>query len=164
LEQAHHHLELVRAERAQADAAADYLEEWVQGAAPCDTCQGRWISTVADLLDTTADTLRNWERNGLLKVPRDPANGYRLYGSADIGRLRVIRLLARAGYSQMAILRMLLHLDQQGSENLRSILDTPRPDEDVFTAADRWLSSLSEQEQRALDLIAQVQAMIDKHR
>jgi hypothetical protein len=44
------------------------------------------------------------------------------------------------------------------------VLDTPRPDEDVYSAADRWLSSLAEQEQRALDLIAQLEEMIRKHR
>ena len=51
--------------------------------------------------------LRNWERNGLLRVPRDPRNRYRTYSAAEIGRLRVIRVLARSKYSQMAILRML---------------------------------------------------------
>ena len=53
-------------------------------------------------------------------------------------RLRVIRMLLRAGYSMMAILRMLLQLDRGADP--RQALDTPHPDEDVYTAADRWLS------------------------
>jgi DNA-binding transcriptional MerR regulator len=91
-------------------------------------------------------------------VPRDPHNGYRLYGAAEIGRLRVIRMLLRAGYSMMAILRMLLQLDRGADP--RQALDTPHPDEDVYTAADRWLSSLAEQEQRASSIIAQLEKMI----
>ena len=71
-------------------------------------------------------------------------------------------MLSRAGYSQMAILRMLLHLDQELGGDLRQVLDTPRPDEDIHIAADRWLSSLGEQEQRAMDMIAQLEAMIGK--
>jgi DNA-binding transcriptional MerR regulator len=98
--------------------------------------------------------LRNWERNGLIEVPRDPRNGYRLYGAAEIGRLRVIRTLRRANYSLMAILRMLLNLDQGKKEDLRQVLDTPRPDENVYSAADQWLSTLAELEQRAMDVIA----------
>ena len=43
----------------------------------------------------------------------------------------------RAGYSTMAILRMLIHLDEGGNTNLSDMLDTPHPDEDVYTAADR---------------------------
>ena len=113
-------------------------------------------------MGVTTDMLRNWERNGLIEVPRNPHNRYRLYGAVEIGRLRVIRMLRRAGYSMMAILRMLLQLDQGQKGGLRQVLDTPRPDEDVYSAADRWLSTLVAQEQRAMDLIAQLEEMIHK--
>jgi DNA-binding transcriptional MerR regulator len=162
LEQAYRHLALVQAERAQADAAVRLLERWAQGA-PADASQEPLhIGEAARLLGATTDMLRNWERNGLIQVPRDPRNGYRLYGAQEIGRLRVIRMLTRAGYSMMAILRMLLLLDRGKREGLRQVLDTPRPDEDVYSAADRWLSTLAELERRAMDLIAQLEKMIAK--
>jgi DNA-binding transcriptional MerR regulator len=41
--------------------------------------------------------------SGLIRAPRNPDNGYRPYGAAESGRLRVIRMLNQAGYSQMAI-------------------------------------------------------------
>jgi DNA-binding transcriptional MerR regulator len=158
LERAYHHLALVQAERAQADTAVEMLERWARGTATDATTKSLWIGDAARLLDVTRDVLRNWERDGLVRVPRDPRNGYRLYGATEIGRLRVIRMLRRAGYSPMAILRMLRQLDQGG--DLRQALDTPHPDEDVYSAADRWLSTLAAQEQRALDLIAQLEEMI----
>lgn len=158
LEQAYNHLALVQAERAHAEAAVQLLERWAQGTAADATIRPLWIGEAATLLGVTRDVLRNWERDGLLRVPRDPHNGYRLYGAAELGRLRVIRMLRRAGYSPMAILRMLRQLDQGG--DLRQALDTPAPDEDVYSAADRWLSTLVSQEQRALDLIAQLEEMI----
>jgi DNA-binding transcriptional MerR regulator len=164
LEQAYHHLALVQAERAQAEAAAELLERWARGTAADATAKPLQIGEAAGLLDVTTDILRNWERNGLIQVPRNPRNGYRLYGAAEIGRLRVIRMLSRAGYSMMAILRMLLQLDQGQKENLRQVLDTPRPDEDVYSAADQWLSTLDAQEQRALGIIAQLEEMIGKQR
>lgn len=162
LDQAKEHLALVQAERGRAESAAKVLERWMLGLQAEAPSPRLWIGETAQLLDVTPDMLRNWERNGLLKVPRDPANGYRLYGAAELSRLRVLRLLNQAGYSQMAILRMMLHLDQGGVGDVRQVLDTPRPDEDVYTAADHWLSALAEQESRARDLIAQVRAMIDK--
>jgi DNA-binding transcriptional MerR regulator len=164
LEQAYHHLALVRAEHAQAEAAAELLERWAGGIAADATSRPLRIGQTARLLGVTIDMLRNWERNGLIQVPRDPSSGYRVYGAAEIGRLRVIRMLARAGYSQMAILRMVLHLDERQGGDLRQVLDTPRPDEDIYTAADRWLSALAEQEQRAMDMIAQLEGMIDEQR
>ena len=134
-----------------------------EAALPADvTAETLHISAAARLLNVSTDVLRNWERNGLIRTPRDPRNDYRLYGAAEIGRLRVIRMLSRAGYSTMAILRMVLELDQGRGDNLRQALDTPRPDEDAYSASDQWLSALAEHEQRAKDMIAQLEEMIDK--
>jgi DNA-binding transcriptional MerR regulator len=151
LEAAYHYQSLVRAERAQAEGAAELLARWAGGAATDSTEESLRIGQTAQLLRVTVDMLRNWERNG-----------YRLYGAAEIGRLRVIRMLRRAGYSVMSILRMLLHLDQGREGDLRQVLDTPRPDEDAFSATDQWLSTLADLEQRAADLIRQLEEMIRK--
>ncbi|MFZ6029683.1 MAG: MerR family transcriptional regulator [Chloroflexota bacterium] len=163
LELAHQMVAQVQAERAQAEAAAAYLERWAAGAPADVTGRALRIGDAARLLNTTVDAIRNWERNGLLDVPRDPANGYRLYGAPEIGRLRVIRMLLRAGYSMMAILRMLTALDDGQTENLRQSLDTPRADEDVFMVNDRWLSALAEMERQAQETIAQIEAMLQRH-
>ena len=47
---------------------------------------------VSDYLDISMDTLRNWERNGLLQIKRKQ-NGYRSYTSDDIERLKMVRTL-----------------------------------------------------------------------
>ncbi len=151
-ELAYRHLALVQAEQAQADLAASLLERWA-GGPPAAAIPPLQIGQVAHRLGVTIDILRNWERNGLIAVPRDPANGYRRYGAQEISRLRVIRALSRAGYSLSAILRMLIQLDQGNKTDLRRALDTPRPDEDIFTAADRWISTLADQEHRAHTII-----------
>jgi DNA-binding transcriptional MerR regulator len=164
LEQAHHHRALVQAERAQAETAAEFLDRWADGIAADTLSQPLWIGEAAGLLGVTRDMLRNWERNGLIKVPRDPRNGYRLYGAAEISRLRVIRTLSRAGYSLMAILRMLLRFDKGQRRDLRQVLDTPNPEEDVLYVTDQWLSTLGEIEQCAADAIAQLEKMIRQQR
>ncbi len=159
---AHRHLALVQSERAHADIAVSLLERWASGALADAPIQPLLIGQVASLLGVTIDILRNWDRNGLIDVPRDPSNGYRRYGSQEINRLRVIRMLSRAGYSLSAILRMLLQLDQGKKSDLRRALDTPRPDEDVYLASDRWLSTLADQEQRAHTIIALIEEIIQK--
>jgi DNA-binding transcriptional MerR regulator len=161
LEMAYAHVALVQSEHAQAEAAAVLLERWSDGATTDATIGPLLIGETAKLLHVTTDMLRNWENNGLIQVPR-AKNGYRQYGSDEIGRLRVIRMLVRAGYSMMAVLRMMLALDQGkvGAVELRRILDTPRDDEDVFTAADQWLSTLRIQEQKAVQVIEILERMI----
>src|SRR2546421_11204903 len=161
LELAYSHLPPVQSERAQADVAAVLLERWAFGA-PAATIQPLQIGQIAQLLGVTIDILRNWDRNGLIDIPRDPSNGYRRYGAQEISRLRVIRMLSRAGYSLSAILRMLIQLDRGEKTDLRRALDTPRPDEDVYMASDRWISTLTDQEQRAHTIIALVEEIIQK--
>ena len=160
LERARAHLAFVHAERAQAETAAILLERWATSVAADATGQPLRIGQVASLLGVSVDMLRNWERNGLLTIPRNEHNRYRTYGSAAISRLRVIRMLGRVGYSQMAMLRMLLRLDRGETTNLRHSLDTPAPDEDVYTASDRWLSTLAEQEAVARRLLAVIEEIL----
>lgn len=162
LELAYAHLSLVRAERAQADAAAAFLDRWAHGAAADATGQVLRIGQAASLLGVSIDVLRNWERNGLIHAPRSPKSGYRLYGAEEIGRLRVIRVLLRAGYSTMAVLRMLLAFDHGQKDGLREVLDTPRADEDVYMAFDQWLSALDGHEARAQKMIAMLEARIER--
>jgi DNA-binding transcriptional MerR regulator len=167
LELARRRLELMQAERAHADLAAALLERWADQAnvAPDDalpggaTAQSLRIGQVARLLGVSIDVVRGWDRNGLIDIPRDPQNGYRRYGARQISRLRIIRMLSRAGFSTAAILRMLIQLDSGETANLRHALDTPRPDEDVYLASDRWLSALAEQEQRSHAMIALIEEL-----
>lgn len=165
MEYAHTYVAQGKLERARAELAVGVVERWSQGAStPSDEGAPLRIAGVARLLGTTTDSLRNWERNGLLKVPRHPRNGYRLYGTREIDRLRIIRLLRVAGYGMMAILRMMRRFDRGQTGGLRQALDTPHPDEDILYATDRWLSTLAEQERRAMDAIAQLEAMINRRR
>jgi DNA-binding transcriptional MerR regulator len=160
LELAYRHLALVQSERAQANAAVELLEHWAHNQGVDVPFRQMRIGEVAGLLGVSNDILRNWERNGLLEVPRQPHNSYRTYGSLEISRLRVIRMLVNAGYSLMAILRMLVLLDRGEITNLRLSLDTPEPEEDVYMASDRWLSTLANEEKRARTIIDLVKEII----
>jgi DNA-binding transcriptional MerR regulator len=161
MEHAYQYLALIRMERTLAEAAIEYLERWAAGYLLDTPRQRVRIGEAARHLNVSVDTLRNWERNGLIDVPRDPANGYRLYGTAEFGRLRVIRTLVKSGYSLMSILQMLRQFDAGERQNLRDALDLPREeDELVQVIADRWLTSLIALESRAQAIIRQIGKLI----
>lgn len=159
LQAAYVHLDLVLAELAQAEAAADQVTRWRDGRSPEPLPQPLSIGQAAALLDASRDRLRNWEANGMLRVPR-AANGFRSYGAVEIARLRIIRMLLTAGYSSMAILRMLLQLDAGHSADPRDLLNTPDPDEDIISVSDRWLTTLRDHEARARRLLALLNARL----
>lgn len=164
MELAYQYLAQVRMERTIAEAGIEFLERWAAGYLMDSSRRKMNISEAAKYLNVTVDMLRNWERNGLITVPRDPVNHYRLYGTTEFGRLRVIRMLVKSGYSLMAILRMLMQVDAGKKDNLRAALDLPREDsanEAIEVIADRWLSSLLELEERAKAIIQQIGRMIE---
>ncbi len=161
MELAYKYLAHVRMERTFAEAAVEFLERWAAGHLLDSPRQQVHIGDAAQHLNVSIDMLRNWERNGLIDVPRDPANQYRLYSTAEFGRLRVIRTLVKSGYSLMAILRMLLQFDAGQTDNLRDALHLPPEDDQIQTIADRWLVSLIELEQRAQAIIRQIGHMIE---
>jgi DNA-binding transcriptional MerR regulator len=157
-EKAEEHLALVRAELRSAENAADLLEHWAQHmTAESENESPLSIGEVSELLGISIDIIRNAERNGLITVPRNSYNNYRLFGKREIERLQIIRMLGKAGYSHMSILRMFLELDKGNRRGLKKTLDTPRPDEDIFTAADRWLTTLHAQEELAHQVIRLVE-------
>lgn len=114
----------------------------------------------AEILGITIDVLRDWERNGLILVPRS-SNGHRKYGVKEMNRLKIIRTLRNAHYSMMSILRMLNRLDQ-GDHNIREVIDTPGEEEDIVCAADRYITALGMAETDALEMIKMLEMMMKR--
>jgi DNA-binding transcriptional MerR regulator len=162
LDEARDYLDHIDNEKSRAEEALEILQKWMNekseaGAAVLSLSRG----DTAVLLGVTTDALRNWERNGLLAVPRNDNTGYRVYGQKEIDRAKVIRTLRKANYSIMAIMRMLKAVDTDSRESkILEIVSTSQPDEDMVYATDRWVLSLEEIEKDAAELIAQIKRMM----
>ncbi len=113
LEKAHEHLASAKSELKHAETAADLLKHWAQNMEANSNEEPLAIREVSKLLGVSHDKIRNWERNGLISVPRNSYNNYRLFRKMDIERLRIIRMLSHAGYSHMAMLRMFIELARE---------------------------------------------------
>lgn len=133
------HLANLEREFRHALAATKIVEKWLNEES---TISSRTYSRkeVALLLDSTPEAVRNWERNGLITVPRLD-NGKRLYGEKELEQLRVIRSLRSAHYSINAILRLLKQI-QQPSLDIVAILNTPTEEEDIVSVTDQLGKSL----------------------
>jgi len=72
------------------------------------------IGELAQRTGTSVQTLRFYERSGLLPEPERTESGYRMYASGDLRRVELIRQAKRLGFSLDEIKRV-LRLRQQGS-------------------------------------------------
>ena len=65
------------------------------------------IGQVAKLAGVGIETIRFYEREGILKEPPRRESGYRIYDSEIIGRLRFIKRAQELGFSLKEISEML---------------------------------------------------------
>lgn len=160
LELTKEYLTQVKQERANAEEAVKIVNQILRGSAQEDRCLLK-RREVSELLKISMDSLRNWEMNGLLTVRRK-SNGYRVYTSEDISRLKVIRSLRCANYSLESILRMLNRLSADPGADIKKVLDTPKPDEDIIAVCDKLITSLAEAECNAKQIISRLEYMKNK--
>ena len=148
-------------EKEKAEEAVGFVYNFINHQDDGENCLALKRNEAAAYLDITMDALRNWELNGLLEVPRKN-NGYRIYTDKEIKELKIIRTLRNANYSLMAILRMLNQLRSDKNVDMRQSLDTPSPDEDIVYVTDRLLTSLSNAESDARELVTRISRMYEQ--
>ena len=79
------------------------------------------IGTLAQMSGVRRDTIRYYERTGLLPAPHRTAAGYRLYGDEDFERVHFIRTAQRMGFT-LAEIGELLALRASDSARAADVL------------------------------------------
>ena len=103
------------------------------------------ISKVSELAGVSADTLRYYEKIGLIPTVTRSNNGIRDYQDIDIKRIEFIKCMRRAGLPVKALIEY-IELVQQGNQTIelrKEILKTHR---------EQFISKIKEL-QETLDLI-----------
>ncbi|WP_026259046.1 Cd(II)/Pb(II)-responsive transcriptional regulator [Uliginosibacterium gangwonense] len=73
------------------------------------------IGELARLTQSTVETVRYYEREGLLPAPARTGNNFRTYGPTHVERLRLIRNCRALDMSHEEIRRLLALIDQPGA-------------------------------------------------
>lgn len=141
------YLKQIRQEQINAENAIEIVKQILADEPQSDTKFFK-RKEVSKMLDISVESLRNWEKNGLLTVKRKN-NGYRIYSDEDIRRLKIIRSLRCANYSLEAILRLLRQLSENSDTDVRATLNTPNQSDDIISVCDRLIVSLSAAEKNA---------------
>lgn len=106
---------------------------------------------LARLAGISTDTLRFYERKGLLAAPRRSINGYREYPPASLDRVRLIRSALAIGFTTDDLTRILKTRDRGGI-----------PCRDVIELADVKLLAIQEHLRETEVLRDQLKTVIDE--
>src|SRR5882724_8816830 len=79
------------------------------------------IGRLAKLSGVRPDTIRFYERSGLLPKPSRMASGYRVYNDAALNQVRFIRKAQSLGFSLDEI-RRIMNLRGEGKETCRCVI------------------------------------------
>lgn len=71
------------------------------------------VKGLADRVAVSPDTVRYYEKAGLLPKPSRSANGYRIYGPADVGRIEFIKAGQAVGL-KLTDIKQLLEIRDHG--------------------------------------------------
>ena len=72
------------------------------------------VNEIANLAKVSPDTVRFYNREGLLRPRKDPRNGYYVYSSDDLRRLRFVRVANKLGFNLREVKVMLSHGTEGG--------------------------------------------------
>jgi MerR family mercuric resistance operon transcriptional regulator len=78
------------------------------------------IGELARSVDVSVETIRYYQRIGLLELPQKPYGGTRSYGTEDLQRLRFIRRAQQLGFS-LDDIRALLELSSSECEEVQKL-------------------------------------------
>lgn len=154
------YLEHLASERVNAEESLQ-LAGALWAALPDESAQQLSRQQMAQALGITVETLRNWERNGLLGE-KHFRHGKRVYDAADAQRLKLIRTLRCANYSLTAILRLLSAPQEPSVGALRQIIDTPAAREEIISVCDQLLTSLERAEANGQQVLAKLEQMAEQ--
>ena len=147
LEQA---IDAIKQEMHFAEVAMQILERWAHNGMETNDVSIRITRTeAAKRIGVSPERIRNWERNGLIEVPRR-LNGYREYGLVELERLAVIRALLQCGYRQMPVRMALRMHDDDAQTDVRSVIENYEDDCEIYAHANDLQSAIRECLQNAL--------------
>ncbi len=87
------------------------------------TAQGHTIGTLAQAAGVNVETIRFYQRRGLLTEPDKPLGGIRRYGEAEVARVLFIKSAQRIGFTLDEIAQLLQLDDGTQCKEARAIAE-----------------------------------------
>ncbi len=145
------YVQVINTEKEKALEAIEILKQWSDQGAAEELGSVYNRVEAASVLGVTPEALRNWERNGLIDIPRVGKNRNRTYSKKEMERLKIIYMLRQSRYSMSAIHRCLNKLDKGYSEEALEALHHPN-EEDVAWTGDHWLFVIQKTAEKAEEI------------
>ncbi len=147
------YINTIRKEINKAQITSDIFSQWMNRETISVSTNQYNRRQAANLLGTSVETIRNWERNGLVLSNTYGELNERLFDDSDMERLRIIYMLRQTGYSMYSIHRCLTMFDNGYKDMGLTLLNKPEDEEYLLSAGDHWLNVLNDLEYDAANIL-----------
>jgi len=158
LQQCSDYLKIIQKEIDKTTKAVAIIKDWPSSVSHNKEKTVLDFRQAAKILGTTRETIRNWERNRLIFIPRKGSNNSRYFTKKELDRLRVIYMLRQSRISIAAIFQALRLLDQGKRQEAVDSLELPDI-ESVISTGDHVLEALCHTRSKATELSAFLQTI-----
>lgn len=117
------------------------------------------IGELAAMAEVNIQTIRFYEREGLMREPTRTLSGYRAFTETDLGRVRFIRLCQSIGFTLREI-RMLLLLHENASEQNGLVVMKPDAVEEIAALATERLAVIDQKIKELSTMRSQLTSLI----
>ncbi|MHC1683038.1 MAG: MerR family transcriptional regulator [Clostridiaceae bacterium] len=105
-------------------------------------------SEAAKVIGVSIDVIINWERNGMLEIPRNNKNNYRVYSEYELVLLKIIKILRDENYCTQCVGKMIKKIEDSNFELLKE--------------NDQLLSTIEEKEEDIKKINSHLSLLINK--
>jgi len=137
MEKLYTYQKVIEEELIKAENGKQILDAWVEDTTDDNNDAVYTRAEIADILNTTVETVRNWERNDLAKASTIGVKHRKLFNEQTKKRFEVIYVLRQVGFSMVAIHNCFAALDAHEESPTLNVSK-----QEAFSAGDRWLFEL----------------------
>jgi DNA-binding transcriptional MerR regulator len=132
---------------------------WLRGSQAVHNMDMR-IGELAARAEVNIQTVRFYEREGLLRAPIRTASGYRSYAASDLERLHFIRLCQGLGFTLREI-QQLIHLHSNLTKYKGMTLMEPAAVKEIVEMANERLAAIAEKVKMLHSMRAELTALVE---
>ena len=136
------HSEALREELRKAKSTVKILDLWSKNENKISNNNVYDYNEASQLIGASKESIRNWERNKLIDIPRKSKNKTRYFTDKEIQRLKIIYMLRQSKFTISSIFRSMQAYEKGLVERISEELKDDTEEKMLIVTGDNWVLNL----------------------
>lgn len=147
------HYDLLNEELNKARSTVKILDLWSKNKNEKTNVNIYNYNEASELIGATKESIRNWERNKLIDIPRKGKNKERYFTDNEIQRLKIIYMLRQSKFTISSIFRSMQAYEKGLKGKISEELKDDTEEKMLIVTGDNWVLNLEKAVKSSLEVI-----------